>query len=296
MAEDTELESTVLLSDQPITLASALSSYGVATASTEECNTAQTDCEGCLDAPCQGDTCQSYAGEGSSCFDTCEVTYQGCGDICEAVTQACKEACLLADQSPGSASSIWLVSATKDSLTLRFSSVSKADYYEVAYRTTDTTSATFITVYGTSVTISGLEAATDYVVNYRGVNDYGVGDFILPAGPTFTTKGLLPDLWEWWSTIAVGEPINVSAAEWNAFCTRILEVCDALGTNSRTLATVYSGEEMAASVAENARECIGYFTPDYTYDPGWIEAGKPITAAYFIGLRDYLNHAIEYYS
>lgn len=239
----------------------------------------------------------------SSCpYDTADCTQDSCAEC--GMDNACSSDCSdcsadgIVYPTPGAATSIWLISASSTSLTLGFSAVSNADYYEVAYRPTTTSSASFVTTYSTSITIGGLSPNTDYVVNYRGYNDYGVGSFILPAGPTFTTKPLLPDPWEWWSTIKVGQPINVSAAEWNAFTRRVDEVRNAFGLVQWTrYTTVYSGEDMKASVAEDVREAIGGLLPvaDSSLDPGWIEANKPITAAFFLGLRDYLNSAIYNY-
>lgn len=275
-----EIENVVSQADSIIEIPQVLSVAAVAMTSTDDCDNAQTDCDGCLGAPCQGNNCETACQ--SACLSACQSACQ----------DACQETCELAAQYPTSYGSISITSKTATSISLRLGSISKATYYVVAYRPSYTSSADTYRTTSRTVTIGGLDPDTTYVFNYYGGNDYGTGPY-MPSGVSATTLPPISE-WEWWSTIKSGEPIAVTAAEWNAFTNRINEFLDYYGVSQRSFTAAVSGTEMKADLANAARSAIGALKPiaDSSYDPGWVNAGDDITAAYFIGLKNYLNSAM----
>lgn len=157
-----------------------------------------TECsEYCMSSQ-SGGGCSQYCGE--SCGETCtQSCYQSCSEsgccttecseYCMS-TQGCSESCGQSTSTkPGNATSLTITGTTYSTISISFASVSNANYYEIAYRVSGSSSTTYETVSGTSYTITGLEPGTTYVVNYRGVNDAGVGSF-LSTGKTATTESV----------------------------------------------------------------------------------------------------------
>lgn len=267
-----EIEQVVSQADSIIDIPKVLSVSAVATTSTDDCDNAQTDCEGCLGAPCQGTNCETQ------CQSSCQAS--------------CQSACESSAQYPTSYGSITIISRTATSVSLRLSAISDATYYVVAYRPTTTSVADTYYTTSRSVTIDGLDSNTEYAFNYYAGNDYGTGPYM--PSPVYATT--LPPLqeWEWWSTIESGKPIAVTASEWNAFTDCINEFLDYYGISQRSFTPAVSGTAMKADLANAASAAIGALRPaaDESYYPGWLNAGDPITAAYFIGLKNYLNSAM----
>lgn len=124
--------------------------------STDTCNLDESGCgsEDCGDTGCYGDVCSSDGG-----WQPCEDTCSDCTDI----------------PKPDPATSMTAYS-TKTTIYGRVTAVSGADYYLVAYRLAQETTATWIEADGLNYEITGLTPGTEYVVNYRGVNDGGHGN------------------------------------------------------------------------------------------------------------------------
>lgn len=140
-------------------------------------------------------------------------------------------------------------------------------------------------------TVTGLEPNTDYAINVH----YNNGDAWCGA-ELFTTAAMLLEPWEWWTTIEKGKPfVPPTAKEWNAFTDHINAFLEYFGVAPRDFTPAIKGKRMMADTANAARSAIGALGDyrDTKLDPGWLNSGDPITAAYFHGLRDYLNSALE---
>jgi len=86
---------------------------------------------------------------------------------------------------------ISLVSKTSDSVTIKWSKVSKADYYEVYYSTSQNGTYSFYTTeWGTSCSIYGLNSGTKYYFKVRAVtnNEYGTFNGKYSSKLAVTTK------------------------------------------------------------------------------------------------------------
>lgn len=147
------------------------------------------------------------------------------------------------------------------------------------------------TATGTSITktFEGLQERTDYAVN-AGVTVGDTTDWI--GIQYFTTPsqggGSRPDDWDWYSTIASGQTINLSASEWNDFCDRINEFRDYDGLSQFSFTTVYRGDPIEASIINEARSAISNISTSGAV-PNRVNSGDPIEASIFLDLRDALN-------
>lgn len=131
--------------------------------------------------------------------------------------------------------------------------------------------------------ISGLSPKTTYTMNVS-ING---GDWL--GGQEFTTGSGRPDDWEWWSVVAKGAEIRLSAAEWNAFtaCINAFRVYASLAEHSFT-AAVSGKTAISASICNQARTAISAIDGHGTL-PAAAVKDAPITAAFFNDLRDALN-------
>lgn len=147
------------------------------------------------------------------------------------------------------------------------------------------------TATGTSITktFEGLQERTDYAVNAGVVvgtstNWIGTQYFTTPS----QSGGSRPDDWDWYSTIASGRTINLSASEWNDFCDRINEFRDYDGLSQFSFTTVYRGDPIEASIINEARSAISNISTSGAV-PSRVNSGDPIEASIFLDLRDALN-------
>ena len=164
-----------------------------------------TECsEYCMSSQ-SGGGCYEYCGEScsqsctQSCSQSCSESSGGCCTTeCSEYSMSCFEYCgescgescgQTSTQKPGSATSLTITSIGFSEVTIKLGSITDADYYEVAYHVSGSSKTTYEYVYSTTYTVTGLEPDTTYVINYRGVNDAGVGNF-LSSGKTFTTKAV----------------------------------------------------------------------------------------------------------
>lgn len=131
--------------------------------------------------------------------------------------------------------------------------------------------------------ISGLEPGTEYIMNVS-ING---GDWL--GAQAFKTDAGRPEDWAWWSTVAKGEEIKLSAAEWNAFTERINEFRVYAGLSEYSFTTAVSGStKISASIVNQARTAISAISGHGTL-PSAAVSGNPITAAFFNGLESALN-------
>lgn len=200
----------VLAQDSLIELPESLLTAFTTSGGVLRCNNMQTTCPGCMGASGQCSTGECATCETSQCI--CE-TFQcrpnnQCGPQCGSslcgsaqcgnyecsICQDCQrcqsdQGCSSCEsgQNPTSSGSITSYSTTSDSITIHYTSISKATSYEIVYRVDgESTLYTAGTTSALSFTITGLSPQTKYVVNYRGKNSYGYGAF-MATGKTITT-------------------------------------------------------------------------------------------------------------
>ena len=98
-----------------------------------------------------------------------------------------------------------------------------------------------------------------------------------------------PDDWSWYSTVRAGQPIELSAYEWNAFCNRINDFRVYVGLPEYgAFERVYSGDPISASIVRHAVWAIDAMDPP-TNTPSTPSRGDLITADFFNDLRRSLN-------
>ncbi len=107
----------------------------------------------------------------------------------------------------------------------------------------------------------------------------GGGDDPYPPAPS------RPDDWYWWSTIASGERVNISADEWNAFCDRINEFRSYCGFSDYPFTYVWSGMLISADIVNEAYYAIA----DMKYGALPATSGGTMYASFFLKLQDTLN-------
>lgn len=135
-----------------------------------------------------------------------------------------------------------------------------------------------------SKTFSGLDAETDYAANVC-VNGTWVGTqyFTTLSEPSIQR----PYDWEWWRVFQSGNPVLISATQWNLFCDRINQFREYVGLSSYNFYTASSGDEISAWIVNEAVDAISDMTTRWL--PGYVRRGDPITPSFFDGLRDALN-------
>lgn len=149
-----------------------------------------------------------------------------------------------------------------------------------------------VKVYGNSLeyTAKDLEPETKYLINVGIVTNIdGVNVTDWGEAQDFTTKAARPEDWEWWNTIKSGKPILLEAEEWNAFCERINEFRVWFGVDEYDFTYVEPDDPIAADIVNEARRALMTITADI---PAGVDPGDPITAQFFLDLRDALN-AVE---
>lgn len=134
-----------------------------------------------------------------------------------------------------------------------------------------------------SHSFSGLEPGKTYYV----VVFYNASEFFEEA---FTTLSKLrPDNWAWWSLVAKGEEILLSASEWVAFGECINEFREYKDLSAYTFTVPVSGTtKISAAIANQARTAINAIPTRGTM-PAETVQGELITAAFFNDLKDALN-------
>ena len=144
-------------------------------------------------------------------------------------------------------------------------------------------------------TFSGLDPDTSYdiqcSVQWWTANGYGDEQYshFTVTGKT-EASGTRPGDWEWWSTVAKGAEIKLSAAEWNAFtaCINDFRVYAGLSEYSFT-AAVSGATEISAAIVNQARTAIDAIDGHGTLPSAAVSGRTAISAAFFNDLMDALN-------
>ena len=97
-----------------------------------------------------------------------------------------------------------------------------------------------------------------------------------------------PDDWSWWSTISSGSAIAITAAEWNAFTTRINEFREYADLSSYSFTTVSSGTPISYWIVNQARTAISEISGHGSLPSAAVSGGK-ISASFFNSLASALN-------
>lgn len=160
-------------------------------------------------------------------------------------------------------------------------------FYVVNNETGDYAVDNSYTATGTTMskTFSGLSPITTYRVNVE------INDAYLCGTQTVTTlnENGRPTDWEWISTVAKGVEINLTAAEWNYFTSRINMFRTYAGLSSYNFTKAISGEtEISAAIINEARTAISAIDGHGTL-PSEVVKGDVIKASIFNDLMDALN-------
>src|SRR5690606_21164075 len=97
-----------------------------------------------------------------------------------------------------------------------------------------------------------------------------------------------PSNWTWHSTKTKGQNINLTAAEWNSFCTRINQFRIYKNLANFNFTAVISGQPMMAAQVNQARTAIQQMVPPTT-TPTAVSSGMDIMASFINGLSSSLN-------
>lgn len=117
----------------------------------------------------------------------------------------------------------------------------------------------------------------------------GAQTVYVTAAPPVTTR---PDDWVWQSTIKAGSPIQITAAEFRAFYTRIDDFREYKGKEKYDFNwdSIVKGAEIKADMINRAIAAIGQM--NMTGLPAYVSSGEAITAKLFTDMAATLN-AIE---
>lgn len=144
---------------------------------------------------------------------------------------------------------------------------------------------------GTDTSVSssmfGLTPNTTYTV-YAYAQVASDGKYYSAGSFTFTTEpepSSRPDGFAWTNTFTQGSDVNVTAAEWGSFQTRINEFRSYKGLASYSFTTVTAGNDMLGSEFDEGITAIDAMSPP-TSTPS---RGTAVTAAQFNDIRDSLN-------
>lgn len=281
MADSTKSISDQLIQIPEILLSVRATSSGLLAVSSSDEDTCKGGCQyGSCESACQTGGCQS----------SCQGC-QGC-EGCEGCEGACMSSCQISSQTPPNVPSFSITSIGSTTVSL-YVSVGSCSVFEVYCRTggagesgTAVWDKTVNRTSDFSYTITGLEANATYTVNIRYTYNSSTG---WCGSQTFTTKSARPYNWAWWSSIASGIDIGVSANEWIAFCDRINEFREykGLATYGSFVTPVAGTTKISATIVNHAVWAIGAMASGaYSLE---VSAGDTITASFFNGLKNYLN-------
>src|SRR5690606_31094225 len=97
-----------------------------------------------------------------------------------------------------------------------------------------------------------------------------------------TYKVARPNNWTWHTPKVAGQPISLTASEWNSFCLRINQFRQYRGLQNYNFTTVYSGNIITASVINEARSAMSSMTSV----PPLKTKDDLIFASHFTSLRE----------
>lgn len=138
--------------------------------------------------------------------------------------------------------------------------------------------------------LTGLQPRTFYELKVYGRNSVGNGDPAELLGNNAFLTGR-PVNWTWSTPKVSRQQVNITAVEWNAFCTRINEFRLYRGLTAYSFTTVSRGQQITASIVNQAWTALGTASEmGYTVNrPATAVRGAQMTAAFFNGLVSCLN-------
>lgn len=95
-----------------------------------------------------------------------------------------------------------------------------------------------------------------------------------------------PPSWNWMVAKVAGQPVNLTAAEWNSFCTRLNQFRQYKGHENYNFTKVNSGGLITAAIINQAI----YALSNIASAPALVSAGSPITATLFNTLTTNMNN------
>ena len=102
-------------------------------------------------------------------------------------------------------------------------------------------------------------------------------------------KKARPDSWAWHTVKVAGQPIALTAQEWNSFCIKINQFRQYKSLSNYTFSTATTGSVITASIVNQAVIAISAMSPS-TPTPATATAGQTaITASFFNTLSSSLN-------
>lgn len=101
-------------------------------------------------------------------------------------------------------------------------------------------------------------------------------------------EGSRPSDWAWQSTIAKGQPIQISAMEWSDFCDRINEFREYKNLTAYNFTSVSRGTEISAAIVNQAWTAINAISGHGTMPSAAVSDGL-MYASFFTGLASALN-------
>lgn len=178
-----------------------------------------------------------------------------------------------------------LTTSSSSELQARWTAVSGATSYEVAIYSP--TSSTYTSTTNSRL-IGGLLSSTTYYAYVRAYSAAG-GWSAWSAYSSAKTKAGRPASWVWHLSKTSNTAFNITASEWNTFCTRINAFrVDYKEISSYSFTTAYSANRFTAAQYNEARNAINGMNPS-TAIPAFRSAGDVVNASDINTLRDSLN-------
>lgn len=269
----------------PEELLSAVQAAASESRSTPSCGTDTSDCSS--DGYCSADSWDCSTDHSCS-PDTCSLDGVCSSDgMCR--TDSCSSDGVCSDTpavvKPSASGSLTVTDTTSTSITIRMSSIARAEYYEIAYRRPSDSTANYEISYSLTHTITGLDPNTTYVINYRGVNSGGDGPFMSSAVTARTKTAASAFNWTYAGLGSAGSPVSgntklagygiyVTADEWNELAGLVASV------TGNSVTVVLSGTTISESIVNTMARALGV---------GTVSRGDAITASFFNALRSAYN-------
>lgn len=141
-----------------------------------------------------------------------------------------------------------------------------------------------------SFTFTGLSPNTSYTVVVN-VNRASDGVFLDSFGnitvTTLAPTKVKPSRWVWTSTFTVGQPINITAKEFNDFLDAINDLRDYYDLSKQTFTKVTPNTTMYASQVKQAIDILNTMIGYQSIAP--VSQGDPIKASLFTDLANTYN-------
>lgn len=139
--------------------------------------------------------------------------------------------------------------------------------------------------------VTGLVAGTYYEFKVYAQNANGNGESAeLTGDKAISTKANRPDNWQWHTAKVANQPINLTAAEWNAFLQRIerFRLYNAVNSPKPIYLQATAGQVITAAIVNSARSAI--ITTGGAPPIAVITGQTAITAKFFNDLRNAINN------